>query len=81
MIQIVTKVVVLSLFSVPLTIFTYIIQDIYMIIYNDIVTNIYLGNQSNKIKIHFLGSARLESVTNYQYKYLTHLFCLDVLEE
>ena len=58
--------VVMSLFSVLLTIFTYTIQDINMIIYYDIaVINMYSGNKNNEITAHFFGSACLESVNNH----------------
>ena len=64
MTQLVTK-IVMSLYSVILLIFTYIIQDIFIIIDCDIVivTN-YLENKNNKITTQCFGSGYLESCNN-----------------
>ena len=67
--QFVTKTVML-LFSVLLNVFNYIIQDINMIIYYDIVLKTrHLESKNNKMTFTFLGSAHLESV-NIQLKLL-----------
>ena len=60
MVQFVIEAVMTS-FIVPLTIITFTIQDIYMIMFYDIVVvTIYIENKNNKRNAPFLGSAHIE---------------------